>query len=1215
MRSVTRTDSAEVPIARRRACWLALVGLTVCCLGTSSEAAERLATRLRVSLEAPEAIAWRGELSVDGGDLEKLQPLSLEPAAAAGTSLDDGRVRLHHRTPTARDVFDVTVRRDHGAKLSLRLFDKAGEPIGRASLDIEQAMTAPQSDRVGETGIAIGVTRLDVDRLRVDTDRRSLIFNPGETFAFEVLADPAGVSQGEPYDFVATLSRGRSGDEVWRSSPARRETPVDGPARLPLSIPLPREEGVYRVTLQVSLPSGFLSRFPTGGPTPPLAERTFQVAVVDPNQRPPKAGNWQPTYAFDPRTQTWADRVPDWMRWRRLPWFATGPLSSEAEGVPISPATAGGEAHWRAYPLPIAEPGSTYAVEIETLGEPGDMLTVSVMEPDALGDLRPVSGVVTHTVPRWNRSGKRSQARLIVRPRTASPLLVLANPSEDRPAQFGKIRLLKSGGIEARSEAGKERLVALDWTETDLPHTLGASHVKSGLGRFEQSDLLTYRETARALAERVEFAGANAAVIPANLRGAAIYPSRHWASPAFDLSTWQSGAADLPRRELLTMVVREFERRGLRVLPAVRFDAPTAVVESLDGPVLYDAASEVAARARSAIVRELLDQLGDGPAVAGVMVRASDKGWALLANPGGSANSKQSVEWLKNSYAQLGSLTERRLSAAPALHLLPSDPVRERTLRRALEPRLGTTSGSVEQMISATGLISLADPGSRVQVASPFSAVSGDRGSEAAVFAAFRRTLPTDGTTIALRGSRQTVRLLDSAQRLRKAGNASAGNVHLLATIASAESEASFLANAEPSSLIVLEGPRSAGWVAQPSAEQLALLTRLPLPTIADRRQPMTTTKSNGDLAARSLDTPGGQSMAIVVNQSAWDRLAHVTIEIPRRLRGGRTTRDPPSTTDQWFDAGQHVLDVELAAHETVAWQFNGPGVRVNGVRTEPAVDARRELAEALDDLQSRDTTQRRVYEQVVNPSFERDLKGTDAAVAGWTLGPGATTVEETAIDGAACIGLRSSDTRSAVVTSDPFPLPTTGQLVLGLQVSASDPTSQASLQIELEEVDGPYRKAALLEASQLKSDLGDDDSQWLPVMFPVDDLPLDSAGELRLRFTLSGPGELQIDDLRLEDLVLPLDGYEAVDLRSERFAVVRLLTAAENALRDGRLEACREHIESYWAGFLIENFPRRDESPTLADSEETPDDTAEDADATPSIGQRLRGYLPRWWR
>ncbi len=122
----------------------------------------------------------------------------------------------------------------------------------------------------------------------------------------------------------------------------------------------------------------------------------------------------------------------------------------------------------------------------------------------------------------------------------------------------------------------------------------------------------------------------------------------------------------------------------------------------------------------------------------------------------------------------------------------------------------------------------------------------------------------------------------------------------------------------------------------------------------------------------------------------------------------------------------------------------------------------------------------------------------------------------------------------------------------------------------------------------------------------------------LRFRFTLAGEGELNLDDLQAEDLLLPLDGYGSIELRSEKFALIRLLSATEDLLSEGRLGACRERLDSYWARFLVDHFPIHHPEPTQV-TEDLPAQAESEEPAgggeTPSISQRLKGYLPRWWR
>ena len=325
---------------------------------------------------------------------------------------------------------------------------------------------------------------------------------------------------------------------------------------------------------------------------------------------------------------------------------------------------------------------------------------------------------------------------------------------------------------------------------------------------------------------------------------------------------------------------------------------------------------------------------------------------------------------------------------------------------------------------------------------------------------------------------------------------------------------------------------------------------------------------------------------------------------------------DQEAAAAEWFEPGQHAIGLELSPHTTIGWRFAGGGVQVVGLRTEPNPAAEAELTAAVADLQSRDTTTRRSYDATPNPSFEATDEG--APFVGWSAGPGVSRDEGLAFEGAVAAGLRASGGAPAVLTSAPFAMPTTGQLVLSFRLRPGPLRPGAELRIELEQTDGDYRNGTRLLASQLVPE-GSSGGEWLPpIVFPIDDLPLAENASLRLRFTLSGEGELHLDDLQAEDLLLPLDGYGSITLRSEKFALVRLLSETEDLLAEGRFGACRERLDSYWARFLIDHFPIHEPEPAIAEEPEEPAAEVAENSATeeaPSLSKRLKGYLPRWWR
>jgi hypothetical protein len=1249
MRSAPRTDSNDASLARRHrrphAPWgMWLVGVCLFSASAIVSAAEPFAARFRVEIDATKPIAWRGEMSVTGGSLERLQPLSLDPAAAAGSSLEDGRVRLHHRNAIARDVFDITVRATDEDVLELQLSD---DDTSTSKIPLAQARSATPAARltipIGQTGATVTLSRLPADRIRLESPRESFVFQPSERFACDVALEPEGLKAGDEFEFVAALSRGRSGAEVWRSEPSRIVVPAAGSPRTTIDLTLPVNEGVYRLTLVAKKPAGFRTKFLPTSPLlntadTPLAQRTLQLAIFDPKQRPLKPGDWQEAFAFDPRSIGWADRLPERMRWRRLPWFAAGPRSSEEDAdtpregaIEIAPSPGDGRVHWRAYPLSVDQPGATYAVEVETLGAPGDLLTIAVLEPDALGDLRPVSGVVTHVTPRWNRDGKAAPAKLMIRPRTNSPLLVLSNPSEATAARFGKVRLLKSRGVESVASAierpANERVVALDWLEADLSHALGASHVRSELGAFEQPDLVTYWETATALADRVQAAGASAAAVPVNQAGGALYASRLWTTPRYDLSVWSDGSADTPRRELLQLIALELDRRGLKLVPVLRFDAPTPTIDAQNGS--YDAEGSDAAVARRLAVEEVLDAIGDRNVVAGVAIRLTPGSWALRNAT--TDETPESADRLVAAYDELARAASEVVGRPLPLVLLSSELTAAPEVSRHLLPQLGASADGVTAFAAKSGLAGIADKSTAAMVSAPFGAVAPEaqqRGDLATdiVLSGLRRSLPANAGRDArsLRTSSFPLRLIDSDKRLRGTGGSTTGEILLPAIAVAPTAEPALLASAidDGVRIVTLDGDASAGWLDDAAIAQrqfCAATPVIPAPTSQASADP----DASRDINAYAHDIGDNGSLAIVTNQSAWSRRVQVTIQTPQRLRGYAVdpTRSSASlsTASQWFDGGDHVLDFDLAPYQSAAWRFAAKGVRVAGVRVDPKPEALRELAEGLADLQSRDTTKRRPFERVLNPSFEQQLPRADGTSqpAGWLLGEGASVDSTIAADGATSVRLRATTNQPATFSSEPFATPSTGQLALGLRVLPHQLQPGCELRIDLEQVDGPYRNHAPVAADRLTQPTDGSAAKWLPIVFPMDDLPLGTQSEMRLRFTLVGDGELSIDDLRPEDLVLPLDGHGGIDMRAERFAIVRLLQTSQTLLDEGRLEACRTQLDSYWARFLTENYPRRDTAAAIAKeaAPETPAEATSEEEETPTISERLRGYMPRWWR
>src|SRR5205814_1092185 len=153
-------------------------------------------------------------------------------------------------------------------------------------------------------------------------------------------------------------------------------------------------------------------------------------------------------------------------------------------------------------------------------------------EPNAAGQVQPIgldSGVI---VPREATTEPKTWAkhRLVIWPRTKTPVLLLTNRTENGPAYFGKIRVL-SGPAHLpaldpiRSPANNERLFVANWQRPLIPENFSANEQIDQWSGRTLDDWQTFYEAASRMIEYVRYSGFNAVSIPVLADGSTLYPS------------------------------------------------------------------------------------------------------------------------------------------------------------------------------------------------------------------------------------------------------------------------------------------------------------------------------------------------------------------------------------------------------------------------------------------------------------------------------------------------------------------------------------------------------------------------------------------------------------------------------------------------------------------------------------------------------------------
>jgi hypothetical protein len=243
--------------------------------------------------------------------------------------------------------------------------------------------------------------------------------------------------------------------------------------------------------------------------------------------------------------------------------------------------------------------------------------------------------------------------------------------------------------------------------------------------------------------------------------------------------------------------------------------------------------------------------------------------------------------------------------------------------------------------------------------------------------------------------------------------------------------------------------------------------------------------------------------------------------------------------------------------------------VKVATVEAQVNSHARAEITARLVELKNRDT-EPRIYTALANPGLEPI--GAEPVLPGWRLlaHPGIATVELDGADpqeGTTSLHLQSSGPL-AVIESDPFPAPPTGQFAFTALLRGRNLAPHSEVRMVLQ-TDGErpayyrFQSVGGLRPGAFK--IGDN---WSAYSLLVNDLPLQSLQTLRVRFEFSGPGEWWIDDVKAYALLFPLDFYR--NQRPEWIAIWQRINAAEHHHQRDQITDCVRYLDGYWPRFFV---------------------------------------------
>jgi hypothetical protein len=673
-------ESAAV-CRRWRYALLALL-LALLLLPAQSLAADQ-SMRIRISWGGGSERTWQGTISLSQGAISEPQTLGIEADEPGSMWLDGGqKLVIRQRSARSYDGTDLLLTAPSDATLTVRL----------TAMDDQQHPTTfdfPLNDFNGELqnrdldkqGNRLLVHRAPGDELRVNFQRNSLVFSPGESFKFNVEPNLLPLAAGSRVQLKAQLVPARSQRELW-SSQVNVQVGQTGP--IPIEVPMATEEGAYDVVLSIvhtpSLQEAV--RQPLNWKKT-VAERTIQCLVLGAAGRSVSAGKKEPELSavvtIDPANPRWWDLLSKLQQLPKIPnrWKAQlgngnmqvwkHPLG---EIVRLNPNAESPDVSWEAYTLPINQPGKPYILEVEYPSDMPQTLGISILEPNAAGALMPItvdSGVDVTADVAVNRAPSWLRHRLVFWPRTTQPMVLMANRRDRLPAFYGKIRVL--GGWEhlppaalAESRAG-QRLLAAYFDRPLFPENFGASETLDNWSGLSLDDWTTFYEGGTRLVEYLRHVGYNGLMISVMADGSTIYPTALVApTPRYDKGSLFATGQDPARKDVLEMLLRLFDREQMQLIPALDFSAPLPELEAIarrggpeadalawigpDGESLldvdrprrglasyYNVLNPRVQAAMRAIVRELAQRYSQHPSFRGLALQLSSRGFAQLPGP------------------------------------------------------------------------------------------------------------------------------------------------------------------------------------------------------------------------------------------------------------------------------------------------------------------------------------------------------------------------------------------------------------------------------------------------------------------------------------------------------------------------------------------------------------------------------------------------------
>ncbi len=905
----------------------------------------------------------------------------------------------------------------------------------------------------------------------------------------------------------------------------------------------------------------------------------------------------------------------------------------------LPPAADSAEPSWEGVVIAGVRPGMPHLVEIDYPSDQDAVVGLNVLELDAAERLvvcRHVGGFTVHKPQPYEMAAPRMEThRFVFWPTTRQPVILISNPSPRAAATVGRIRVLAGparlpAAAMATLDPGRiggiadPRRVHGFLSEPDFARFGGGTRVVRGERRAVvdwQGQLSGMRHSAELLAAHA----AGGAMVVVHAQGGSLWPSpltMH--APRWDEAAASEAGLDAAPKDMLAALCRVYTSAGLRLVPAVSFDAAVPSLErrlmqggpeavgiacvGRDGLPLRGGSEAVVRynvldpRVQAAVevqIRELAGRVRGEGIIDGLAIVMSLDGWMhlphataglddvtfgrFLAAMGASAPPATEdrfaqraglVEgslrdlWLEWRAAELatfhGRLADLLAEFDPRwkLYLVPTTVFSGGDLAAAAKPALAARGGP-DDMLRELGLDPVASTAHK-GVVFVFPHVHAAADELATRGGASGMNAGRSLAEASAACSRRATVLVERPLELDPQGILPHG------PFGTATAAGPCLVHASPGG-----GGRDRGLVESLVAADAEIVFDMRM--VLDAAPPSAPQRAFESLASGPLKTVVGTPAPLVVRWAAGQGITRVTVSNASSVAGFATLAlagQPSVLVDAVSGERLTVGDGGVANVPLGPWGMRtllvDGDVRIQSAGIGFEAGIKQAVADRVASLRRRrsslDTPQ--PLDVLDNPEFElgADPGQPAQSVPGWEL------VESR----------RGSLNLVTGVPAGQPDVPGRGlafSSVNGLSTLRSNPftppaTGRLSVSVWLRIKDGDPQPPLRLA---LEGVLGEQEfyrfaavgglaggrpltTEWSRYVLQMDDLPTANLESLRVRFDLLGPGSVQIDQVQLFDLAFD---------ESQRVQLSRRISRLEQHLAEGRYGECLVALDGYWPRFL----------------------------------------------